>query len=86
MNKRQRKKRDKKQSKTYLIHPMTVEVGDVVQVIGRRYHGHQLGMNCLVIKSDDDDAFFVSKTMDMKDPYAMIHHVDDLKIIRKGGK
>lgn len=94
MNKRQRKKAAKKGIgvKTYLIAPKTVEVGDTVEIVGQSYGGYPVGTIGLVIdrlphrvELDDDDRY-VSATKKENDPYSMIHHVKDLKIIRKGGK
>lgn len=80
MNKRQRKKQEKK----LRIKRPNIEIGDTVEIIGRSYYGHRIGTKGLVIKDDGDGDFEVSKNMDMNDYFAMIHHLDDLKLIKKG--
>ena len=87
MNKRQRKKQEKKQRAELLagiIELSTIEVGDTVEIVANSYNGHEVGTKGLVIKDDGCDDFEVSKRMDMHDYLAMIHHVRDLKLIRKG--
>lgn len=98
MNKRQRKKQEKKQHAKILaglyelpfdeiafpFSKQTIDVGDTVEIVRNSYGGHEIGLKGLVIKNSGSDDFEVSKRWDMNDDLAMIHHESDLKLIKKG--
>lgn len=103
MNKRQREKQVKKLrvsiDKTIAVYnevkekvnSKKIEVGDTVEVVGRRYGGYKIGTLALVVtppprqaKDFMDYDFCVSDEMNPNDLWAMIHHREDLKLIKKG--
>jgi len=103
MNKRQKKKQEKKRQEIILkdraridesfssYKNQVIEVGDTVEVVGRRYGGYKIGTLALVVvppprqaKDFMDYDFCVSDEMNPNDLWAMIHHREDLELIKKG--
>lgn len=96
MNKRQRKKQEKKlqqiiskdkariDKSIYSFKKEKIEVGDLVEIVDRSYGGYAIGTRGLAISRDFDNDFRVSKDMNMKDFNAMYHRESDLKLIKKG--
>lgn len=96
MNKRQRKKQEKKQQEIilkdkaridesiYSFKKQKIEVGDLVEIVDQSFGGYAIGTRCLAISRDSDNDFRVSKDMNMNDFNAMYHRESDLKLIKKG--
>lgn len=94
MNKRQRRKTEKK-LRDFIdkkkLERMEIEVGDTVEIVGRRYGGYETGGLALVVtppprQGNGLAGYDLCVSIDMKpyDEYAMIHHREDLKLIKKG--
>lgn len=96
MNKRQRKKQEKKlqeiilkdraqiDKSIYSFKKEKIEVGDLVEIVDQSYGGYAIGTRALAISRDFDGDFRVSKDMNMNDYHAMYHNESDLKLIKKG--
>ena len=84
MNKRQRKKQEKK----LVIERPNIEVGDTVEVVHNSWDGQRVGTVGFVVKVsetlDGKPKAKVTHGLDINDRYALRHPFTDLKLIKKG--